>query len=63
MVSCSAYHGVYMTKEVSVIFLYPSKHDGWPHKNCSLTRVIYARSTFLSNQHQNENVTERFYID
>ena len=35
MVSWSAYYGVNMTKEVSVIFLYPSKSDGGPHRNCS----------------------------
>ena len=46
MVSCSAYYGVHMTKEVSVIFLYPSNNDGGPHRNCSLTRVIRAPSTF-----------------
>ena len=36
MVSCSAYYGVHMTKEVSVIFFYPSKNDGGPHRNGSL---------------------------
>ena len=49
MVSCRAYYVVYMTKEVSVIFLYSSKNDGGPHRNCCLTRVI--------------RVAESFYID
>ena len=47
MVSCRAYYGPYMTKEVSVIFLYPSKNDGGLHRNCCLTIVIRAPSTFL----------------
>ena len=47
MVSFSAYCGVYVTKQAPVIFLYPSKNDGGSHRNCSLTRVIRAPSTFL----------------
>ena len=47
MVNCSAFYGVYMTTVVYVIFLYPSKNCGGPHRNCSLTRVIRVSSTFL----------------
>ena len=47
MVSCSAFYGVYMTTVASVIFLSPSKNDGGPHRNCSLTRAIRVPSTFL----------------
>ena len=40
MVSCSAFYGVYMISVVSVMFLYPSRNDGGPRRNCSLyTRV------------------------
>ena len=47
MVSCRAYYGVYMTKDVSSYSCIPaSKNDGGPHRNC-LTRVIRAPSTFL----------------
>ena len=47
MVSCSAFYGIYMTTVVSVIFSYPSKIDGGPHRDHSLTRVIRVLSTFL----------------
>ena len=48
MVSCSAFYGVYMMSVVSVMFLYPSRNDGGPHRNCSLyTRVIHVPSAFL----------------
>ena len=48
MVSCSAFDGVYMMSVVSVIFLYPSRNDGEPHRNCILyTRVIHVPSAFL----------------
>ena len=66
---CSAFCGVYNIRSVvSVMFLYPSRNDGGPHRNCTLyTRVICVLSAFLRkfmrNQHQNENVAERFYID
>ena len=36
MVSCSAFYGVYMTSVVSVMFLYPSRNDDGPHRNCTL---------------------------
>ena len=36
---------------VSVIFLYPSRNDGGPHRNCTLyTRVIRVPSAFLRKQ-------------
>ena len=35
MVSCSAFYGV-----VSVMFLYPSRHDGGPHRNCTLYKRV-----------------------
>ena len=47
MMSCRAYYGIYMTKEVSTIFLYPSKNDDGPGINCSLTTVFRAPSTFF----------------
>ena len=47
MVSCGAYCSISMTKEVCVIFLYPSKSDVGPHRNRGLTKVIRAPSTFL----------------
>ena len=36
MVSCSAFYGVYMMSVVFVMFLYPSRNDGGPHRNCTL---------------------------
>ena len=40
MVRCSAFYGVYMMSVVSVMFLYPSRNDGAPHRNCTpYTRV------------------------
>ena len=48
MVSCGAFYGVYMMTVVSVIFLYPSRNDGGPRRNCTLyTRVIHVPSAFL----------------
>ena len=48
MVSCSAFHGVYMISVVFVMFLYPSRNDGGPHRNCTLyKRVIRVPSAFL----------------
>ena len=45
---CSAFHGVYNMSVVSVMFLYPSRNDGGPHRNCTLyTRVILVPSAFL----------------
>ena len=53
MVSCSAFYNIYMMSvaHVSVIFLYPSRNDGGPHRNCTLyTRVIRVSSAFLSKK-------------
>ena len=48
MVSCSAFYGVYVISVVSVMFLYPSRNDGEPHRNSTLyTRVICVPSAFL----------------
>ena len=50
MVSCSAFYNIYMmlVAHVSVIFLYPSRNDGGPNRNCTLyTRVIRVPSAFL----------------
>ena len=50
MVSCSAFYNLYMTLvvHVSVIFLYPSRNDGGPHRNCTLyTKEICVPSAFL----------------
>ena len=48
MVSCSTFYGVYMMSVVSVMFLYPSRNDGGPHRNFTLyTRVIRVPSAFL----------------
>ena len=45
---CSAFYGVYLMSLVSVMFLYPSRNDGGPHRNCTLyTRVIRVPSAFL----------------
>ena len=45
---CSAFYGVYNMSVVSVMFLYPSRNDGGPHRNCTLyTRVIHVPSAFL----------------
>ena len=45
---CNAFYGVYMTSVVSVMFLYPSRSDGGPHRNCTLyTRVIRVPSAVL----------------
>ena len=47
MVSCSAFYGVYMMSVVSVMFFYPSRNAGGPHRNCTLyTRVIRVPSAF-----------------
>ena len=41
MVSCGVFYDVYMMSVVSVMFLYPSRNDGGPHRNCTLyARVI-----------------------
>ena len=48
MVSCSAFYGAYMTSAVSVMFLYPSRNDCGPQRNCTLhTRVIRVPSAIL----------------
>ena len=49
MVSCSAFYGVYMMSVVvSVMFLYPSRNDGGPHRNCNLyKRVIRVPRAFI----------------
>ena len=40
MMSCCAFYGVYMMSAVSVMFLYPSRNGGGPHRICTLyTRV------------------------
>ena len=45
---CSAFYGVYIMSVVSVMFLYPSRNDGGPHRNCTLyTRVIRVPSAFF----------------
>ena len=49
VVSYSAFYGVYMMSVVSVMFLYPSRNDGGPSRNCTLyTRVIRVPSAFLA---------------
>ena len=48
MVIFSAFNGVYMMSVVFVMFLYPSRNDGGPNRNCILyTRVIRVPSAFL----------------
>ena len=48
MANCSAFYDVYMMSVVSVMFLYPSRNDGGPHRNCSLyKRVVRVPSAFL----------------
>ena len=32
---CSGFYGVYNMSVVSVMFLYPSRNDGGPHRNCT----------------------------
>ena len=47
MVGCSAIYEIYIVSVVSVMFLYPSRNDGGPHRNCTLyTRVICVPSAF-----------------
>ena len=48
MVSCSAFHRVYMLPVISVMFLYPSRNDGGSHRSCTLyTRLIRVPSALL----------------
>ena len=45
---CSAFYGLYNMSVVSVMFLYLSRNDSGPHRNCTLyTRVIRVPSAFL----------------
>ena len=46
---CSAIYGVYNMSVVSVMFLYRSRNNGGPHRNCTLYTRVASDNPFLWN--------------